>query len=62
MLKLTGDTAQTLSPFTKEGITVILATCAAAPELTAVKAGIGPVPLAGIPMVGFEFVQLNKVG
>ena len=62
MLKLTGEIAQTLSPLTKDGVTVIFATCAAAPALSAVNAGIAPEPLAGIPMDGLEFVQLNTVG
>ena len=33
-----------------EGVTVILATSAVVPVLMAVKAGIGPVPLAPNPM------------
>ena len=62
ILKLTGEIAQAFKPFTNPGVTVIVATCAAAPEFSAVNAGIGPEPLAGMPMDGFEFVQLNTLG
>lgn len=42
-----------------KGVTVIVATIGVVPLLTAVKSGILPVPLAGIPIDGLLFVHVK---
>ncbi len=48
-------------PFADVGVTVIVAVTAALLLLTAVKAGIFPLPLAAKPMDGLLLIQLNEV-
>ena len=43
------------------GVTLMVATAFTLPLLTAVKAGISPLPLAASPMEGLLFVQLKEV-
>jgi len=49
--------AQAAEPLVKVGVTTMVATTGTVPGLIAVKDGMLPVPEAGSPMEGAEFVQ-----
>ena len=46
-----------IPPLVNVGVTTIVATTGVNPVFNAVKAGIGPDPLVGKPMLAFVFVQ-----
>jgi len=48
----------TTAPLVKRGVTIIVATTGAVPELTAVKEAIFPEPAAESPIAGALLVQL----
>lgn len=54
-----GIPTQFTPPFTKVGVTVIVATTGAVVELVAMNVGIFPAPAAASPIDGALFVQLN---
>ena len=57
MVNICGNPVQPLA----EGVTVIVAVTGVLPGLTAVKAGIFPLPLAAKPIDGLLFDQLKAV-
>ena len=57
MVNICGNPAQPAA----DGVTVIIAVTGALVVLTAVKAGIFPLPLAAKPIAGLLFVQVKAV-
>ena len=57
IVNVSGLPGQDTVPFVNVGVTVIVAITGAVPELVAVKDAIFPLPDAGSPMPGAEFVH-----
>ncbi len=58
MVNVFAGPSQVTDPFSKWGVTTIVATSGDVPALVAVNDGIFPVPLAASPIVGWSLVQV----
>ena len=58
IVKVFTEPSQVMPPFVKCGVTVIVATTCAIPELVAVKDAMSPVPLAASPMEVLLLIQV----
>ena len=61
MVNVTGVPKQLVPPVTNTGVTVTVATCVVAPELSVTKEAIFPLPLPSKPMLVLLLVQLKAV-